>query len=49
MIFFKKIHCEKCDICITMEYKNKHKCVKGGMKKDCSICMEDMHKSIFPL
>ena len=42
-------HCDKCDTCIDVKYKLKHKCVKGGLKQDCPICMVDLHTSRAPL
>jgi len=41
-------HCDKCDMCLPLHMKNKHKCIEDVSKKDCPVCLEDIHTSREP-
>jgi len=41
-------HCNKCDMCLPIHMKNKHTCIEDVSKKDCPVCLEDIHTSREP-
>ncbi|XP_039272006.2 RING finger and CHY zinc finger domain-containing protein 1-like [Styela clava] len=38
-------HCAKCDLCLSIDIKDSHKCVEKSSKSNCPVCLEDMHTS----
>ena len=36
-------HCDTCKCCLNKDIKGTHKCIKGGLSKDCTICMEKLY------
>ena len=34
-------HCDTCQCCLSMDLKGRHACIKGRLKLECAICMED--------
>jgi len=39
------VHCEKCDMCIGSQIKETHKCLEKASKRNCPVCLEDLHTS----
>lgn len=38
-------HCKKCNVCMTVALKNRHKCIERNLESDCPICGEYMFTS----
>ncbi|XP_052256295.1 RING finger and CHY zinc finger domain-containing protein 1-like [Dreissena polymorpha] len=38
-------HCEKCGICLSNSLKGKHKCIEESSRRNCAVCLEDLHSS----
>lgn len=38
-------HCDTCGCCLYLSDKDNHVCIKGQLKQDCAICLEDMFTS----
>ncbi|KAL4236129.1 RING finger and CHY zinc finger domain-containing protein 1 [Mactra antiquata] len=41
----KFFHCEKCDMCLAITLKGKHKCIEDSSRRNCAVCLEDLHTS----
>jgi len=42
-------HCDICDMCLTIELRDNHKCVSKTSKSNCPICLEYLFDSVKPL
>ncbi|NXA61552.1 ZN363 protein, partial [Mohoua ochrocephala] len=38
-------HCSKCNLCLSLSLRGKHKCIENVSRQDCPICLEDIHTS----
>ncbi|KAI9209647.1 zinc-ribbon-domain-containing protein, partial [Polychytrium aggregatum] len=38
-------HCKKCNVCMAISLKNRHKCIERNLESDCPICGEYMFTS----
>ncbi|KAI9144781.1 zinc-ribbon-domain-containing protein, partial [Paraphysoderma sedebokerense] len=38
-------HCKKCNVCMAISLKDKHKCIERNLESDCPICGEYMFTS----
>ncbi|NXC76240.1 ZN363 protein, partial [Anhinga anhinga] len=38
-------HCSKCNLCLNLSLRGKHKCIENVSRQDCPICLEDIHTS----
>ncbi|KAJ3042768.1 hypothetical protein HDV00_006587 [Rhizophlyctis rosea] len=38
-------HCKKCNVCMAISLKGKHKCIERNLESDCPICGEYMFTS----
>ena len=38
-------HCKKCNVCMAMSLKGRHKCIERNLECDCPICGEYMFTS----
>ncbi|KFR17009.1 RING finger and CHY zinc finger domain-containing protein 1, partial [Opisthocomus hoazin] len=38
-------HCSKCNLCLSVSLRGKHKCIENVSRQDCPICLEDIHTS----
>ncbi|XP_046999021.1 RING finger and CHY zinc finger domain-containing protein 1 isoform X2 [Schistocerca americana] len=41
-------HCQKCNMCLPIKLKNRHKCVENVSRANCPVCLEDIHTSRIP-
>jgi len=42
-------HCDKCDMCLPLHMADgNHNCIESVSRKDCPICLEDIHTSREP-
>jgi len=41
-------HCKKCDMCLGIGMKETHKCLENISRKNCPVCLEDLHTSRLP-
>ncbi|KAJ3285005.1 hypothetical protein HK104_009676 [Borealophlyctis nickersoniae] len=42
-------HCKKCNVCMAISLKGKHKCIERNLECDCPICGEYMFTSTKPV
>jgi len=38
-------HCPKCNMCISVQIKESHKCLADISRNNCPVCLEDIHTS----
>lgn len=38
-------HCTKCGLCLPKSIKDTHKCLENVSRKNCAVCLEDLHTS----
>ena len=38
-------HCKKCNVCMAISLKGRHKCIERNLESDCPICGEYMFTS----
>ena len=41
-------HCKGCDACISIDLKNKHKCLQSSLSSNCPICANGLCNSVQP-
>lgn len=42
-------HCTTCNVCLSIEMQDNHKCIENSLHSDCSICGEYMFDSRAPV
>ncbi|KFU91235.1 RING finger and CHY zinc finger domain-containing protein 1, partial [Chaetura pelagica] len=38
-------HCSKCNLCLSVNLRGRHKCIENVSRQECPICLEDIHTS----